>query len=565
MNPLQQPWPQASDNQFDELCNYHLLDTDPALQAALARAGADAWLPGLGAYGRTLGLADSWRLAELANRHTPELHRYDARGRRIDQVEFHPAWHRVLELYRGQGLIDRPFAGAAPGRWSAWAAGFYLHGQLEPGSLCPATMTTASIPVLRREPALWAEVQAALTSARHDERDAPIAGKAAIWVGMGMTERQGGSDVRANTTTAWPVAAGGRGGAYRLRGHKWFFSVPMADAHLVLARQAASAGDAAADMPLACFWVPRWRPDGTRNAVQLLRLKDKVGNRSNASGEVEFDDAHAVLVGAPGRGIATIMEMATITRLCCVLGSAALLRQATVQALAYARRRQAFGRPLAAHPAMQGVLADLALESEAAMLLGLQLAQAFEQAGDLAAPVSLAWQRIMTPAAKFWVCKRAVAASAEAMEVLGGNGYVEPSVLARLYREAPVNSIWEGSGNLMCLDVLRALQRAPESWPQLRAALLALAQGDARIVAAVQLLDDGLRAGPAALQAQARLWVQQLVLAAQAGLMRAHAPPDAAEAFAASRLAPGARLAVIGALPAGSAAASILQRAFPVE
>ncbi|GAB2485050.1 acyl-CoA dehydrogenase family protein [Comamonas humi] len=553
----------AADNQFDELRSYHLLDTDPALQAALARAGADAWLPGLREQGRALGEADSWRQAELANRHTPELHRYDARGRRIDQVEFHPAWHRLLELYRAPGLIDRPFADEAPGRWTAWAAGFYLHGQLEPGSLCPATMTTASIPVLRREPALWAGVQAALTSASHDARDAPIAHKQALWVGMGMTEKQGGSDVRANTTTAWPVDAGGRGGAYRLRGHKWFFSVPMADAHLVVARQAASAADDGFDAPLACFWVPRWRPDGTRNAVQVLRLKDKVGNRSNASSEVEFDDAHAVLVGEPGRGIATIMEMATITRLCCVLGSAALLRQAAVQALAYARRRQAFGRPLAQHPAMQAVLADLALESEAALLLGLQLAQAFEHAGDPADPASQAWQRIMTPAAKFWVCKRAIAASAEAMEVLGGNGYVEPSVLARLYREAPVNSIWEGSGNLMCLDVLRALQRAPESWTPLRASLLALAQGDGRIAAAVEQLTLGLQAGAAALETQARLWVQQLVLAAQAGLMRTHAPVDVAEAFITSRLAPGARLAVIGALPAGGALPSILQRAFP--
>ena len=314
------------DNLVDELVDYDPLGSDPALQAALARAQAQAWLPGLQQHARTVGSSAFAQWADQANRHPPQLQQWDARGRRIDQVEFHPAWHQVLAHYRAQQLIDMPFADApedaASGRWTAWAAGFYLHGQAEAGSLCPATMTTAAIPVLRKEPALWAQIAPGITSAHHDARDAPLADKTALWVGMGMTEKQGGSDVRSNTTVAYPQGAtgGGRGAAYRLQGHKWFYSVPMADAHLVVARMASSAADGhALQAPLACFWVPRWQPDGTRNHVLVQRLKDKVGNRSNASSEVLFDDAYGVLVGEEGRGIATIMEMATVTRLCCVL------------------------------------------------------------------------------------------------------------------------------------------------------------------------------------------------------------------------------------------------------
>ena len=553
------------DNVVDELVGHDPLGSDPALQAALARAQAQAWLPGLKQHARTVGSATFAQWADQANRHTPQLQQWDARGRRIDQVEFHPAWHRVLSHYRAQQLIDMPFsptvsAGLQRGRWSAWAAGFYLQGQAEAGSLCPATMATAAIPVLRKEPALWAQIERGITSASHDERDAPLADKTALWVGMGMTEKQGGSDVRSNTTVAYPLDAsshGGRGAAYRLQGHKWFYSVPTADAHLVVARMAGSAGDAnALHAPLACFWVPRWRPDGTRNTVLVQRLKDKLGNRSNASSEVMFDNAYGVLVGEEGRGIATIMEMATITRLCCVLGSSALLRQATVQALWSARHRHAFGAALAEQPLMQLVLADLALESEAALLLAMQLAQAFEDSSASDKPAARAWQRIMTPAAKFWVCKRAIACSAEAMEVLGGNGYIESSALARLYREAPVNSIWEGSGNVMCLDVLKALHRAPDLRDALWNALQTMAKDDISIQQALQRLQRQWLAfehDAWAQQAQARQWVQQLVLVAQAGLMRQHADNAHADAFVASRLGPDCSLGVIGASPLAKA------------
>lgn len=546
--------PNDANNVVDELSSYDLLASDPMLQAALARAQTQAWRSSLERHAQTLGSAAFARWADQANRFAPQLHTYDARGRRIDQVEFHPSWHRILAHYRAQQLIDMPFASNSPGRWPAWAAGFYLHGQIEAGSLCPATMTTAAIPVLRKEPSLWAQIAHRITSTRHDERDAPWASKTALWVGMGMTEKQGGSDVRSNTTVAYPAGAGGRGTPYRLLGHKWFYSVPSADAHLVVARMAERADDPhALQAPLACFWVPRWRPDGTRNTVLVQRLKDKLGNRSNASSEVEFDHAYGVLVGAEGRGIATIMEMATITRLCCVLGSSALLRQATVQALWYARHRRAFGAPLAEQPLMQSVLADLALESEAALLLSMRLAQAFE---DSAAPQEQAWVRIMTPAAKFWICKRAIACSAEAMEVLGGNGYVEDSMLARLYREAPVNSVWEGSGNIMCLDVLKALQRAPELREALWHALQTMAGDDAHIQPAMRRLLQqwhALQADPWAAQAQARHWVQQLVLIAQAGLMRQHAASERADAFVASRLQAGYGPGVIGAFPVAKA------------
>ncbi|MBO9680386.1 MAG: acyl-CoA dehydrogenase family protein [Acidovorax sp.] len=529
-------------NQVDEPTGINLLTADPALAEALRRAGADWALPALTQYAARLGDAATWRLAEEANRHLPGLHSFDARGRRIDQVEFHPSWHALLEMYRGQGLVGLPFADARPGRWAAWAAGFYLHGQVEQGTLCPATMTTASIPVLQKEPALWAKLQAPLYSNDYDARDLPLAHKKSIWLGMGMTEKQGGSDVRANTTVATPLqsgsGAGGRGGEYLLRGHKWFFSAPMCDAHLVVARTGEGG-------PFACFFVPRWRPDGSKNAVNIQRLKDKVGNRSNSSSEVEFQDAWGVLMGEEGRGIPTIIEMATYTRLNCVLGSAAILRQALVQALAYARQRLVFGRHLAEQPLMRAVLADLALESEAAMALALRLAEAYE---DETTPVQRAWKRILTPAAKFWVCKRGVECTGEAMEVLGGNGYVDTSVVARLYRESPVNSIWEGSGNVMCLDVLRAIAREPEAAQALFADLADAAAGEPRLRAPLQSLRGLLAQPPEQLEALARVLVQRLVLVAQAALLRRHAPAAVADAFIATRLGDADAGRVVGAI-----------------
>lgn len=539
-------------NQVDELHDYDLLRTDPALIQALQRAGAQAWLPQLGRYAQQLGHRASWQLAEQANTQLPQLQRFDARGRIDERVEFHPAWHALLGQYRAQGWVSLPFDNAQPGRWSAWAAGFYLHGQLEQGSLCPATMTTAAIPLLQQEPTLWAQLQAGLFSRDYDAQDAPIAQKKDVWIGMGMTEKQGGSDVRANTTTATPIGPAGRGCGYLLRGHKWFYSAPMSDAHLVVARVLPQGGH-------ACFFVPRWLPDGTRNRIRIQRLKDKLGNRSNSSSEVEFQDAWGVLMGEEGRGIPTIIEMATMTRLNCVLGSAAILRTATVQALAYARQRQAFGKPLVQQPLMRSVLVDLALESEAAMQLGMRLAQAFENAQQ---PLDRAWQRLLTPAAKFWVCKRAIACTAEAMEVLGGNGYVESSVMARLLREAPVNSIWEGSGNVMCLDVMRAIVRAPEALALLVADWQEAANGDALLKRTLQKLLQSLQQDPADVEAQARWWVQQMVLLAQACLLRRHAPTEVADAFVATRLGPQGLGGVVGACVFSPAVADmILQRA----
>lgn len=548
-------------NQYAELADYDLLATDAALQEALQRAGAAHALPALGDYARRLGSAGTYALAELANHHKPVLHRFDSRGRRIDRVEFHPAWDALMALYRGEGLVSMPFDGGRPGRWAAWAAGFYLHGQVEQGTLCPATMTQASIPLLRKEPALWAQLGHKLHGRTHDPRDLPVHDKAGIWLGMGMTEKQGGSDVRANTTVATPVGAGGRGGEYLLRGHKWFFSTPQSDAHLVVARTGEGG-------PFACFYVPRRLEDGTLNGVHLQRLKDKVGNRSSASGEVEFDGAWGLLMGEEGRGIPTIIEMATYTRLNCVAGSAAILRQATVQAIAYARQRHAFGRALAEQPLMRTVLADLALESEAALALLMRLAEAFERDDDgSASPADRAWKRVMTPAAKFWVCKRGVELAGEAMEVFGGNGYVQEGVMARLFLESPVNSIWEGSGNVMCLDVLRALSRDPEAAHALLEELAPAAQGEPRIAAALRELQALLAEPPDALEALGRLLVQRLVLLAQACLLRRHAPAAVADGFIATRLGPegiGSAGRVVGALDARALdTGAVLARAFP--
>jgi putative acyl-CoA dehydrogenase len=508
-------------NLADELVGINLLTTDPTLLAGLQRAGvAPEALQRLTSYGERLGSADTAALARAANQHPPELRTLDARGRRIDQVDFHPAWHELLALYRSQGLIADVFATETPGRWAAFAAGCYLHGQVEAGSLCPATMTQACIPVLAQQPALFGPLRDPLFSRDYDPSDRPLRDKRSIWVGMGMTEKQGGSDLRRVSTQAVPQADG----SYAITGHKWFFSAPMCDAHLVLART---------DAGPSCFWLPRWAPDGSKNAVHIQRLKDKVGNRSNSSSEVEFHGAWAQLVGEEGRGIPTLIEMAGYTRLNCVIGSAALMRAGLVQALHNARECMAFGRHLAEQPLMRSVLTDLALESEAAMRLMLRLAQGFE-AGEGA------WQRLMTPAAKFWICKRAVEFAGEAMELIGGNGYVDDSVLGRLYREAPVNSIWEGSGNVMALDVLRAVSREP-------AQAMALidsfdASPDTPVRAEARALRELLALGqgePEALEAQARRFTQGLVLCAQALLMREQAEPAVADAFVASRLAGG--------------------------
>lgn len=537
-------------NQFDELSDYNLHTTDQPLLDALEQASAHSFSPRLTQYGERLGQAQTYGLAGLANRNTPELKTFDARGRRIDQVDFHPSWHELMALHRAHGLVSLPFASEDTGRWSAWAASFYMASQVEAGTMCPATMTQAAIPLLSREPGLVALTRERLLSTDYDARDLPIEQKRSIWIGMGMTEKQGGSDVRANATVATSVAGSDR--EFTLRGHKWFFSAPMSDAHLVVAKTP--------DGAPTCFFVPRWRPDGSKNAVELQRLKDKVGNRSNSSSEVEFKDAYGLLMGEPGRGIPTIIEMATYTRLNCVVGSASMVRQGLVQSLAYTRRRKAFGQRLADQPLMKSVLCDLALENEANVALMMRLARAYELDHD---PIERAWKRVMTPAAKFWVCKRAVEITGETMEVFGGNGYVDEGCMARLYREAPVNSIWEGSGNVMCLDVMRAIAKDPSLAMALLADLAQDAAGHPLLVSELSSLQSMLQTDPEHLQAMGRLFAKRMVTVGQATLLLRHAPSFVAEAFIATRFAEGWG-AVVGCVDIRQIdVARLLERAYP--
>lgn len=525
-------------NQAPPFGGINLLRCDPALQAALEREGA-GWAAGeLAALGERLGRFEVLDLARVANANGPRLVNFDRSGRRIDEVEFHPAWHELMALMIGAGAHSAPWTDPRPGAQVARAAAYLLFGQVENGAQCPVTMTYASVPALRRPGnlpgALAGKWLPKILSREYDPRSLPVEAKRGALVGMGMTEKQGGTDVRANTTRAVAMLPGEARsrfgdegeGAWRIVGHKWFFSAPQSDAHLVLAQT-----DVEGSAGLSCFFVPRWLPDGSRNAIRVQRLKDKLGNRSNASSEVEFCDAVGWLVGKVGRGIPTILEMGSHTRLDCVVGTAGIMRAALCHALHHARGRSAFGKPLAEQPLMQNVLADLAIESEAATAFALRLARCFDHPGD---PLESALGRLLTPAGKYWICKRGPALGAEAMEVMGGNGYVEEGPLARLYREFPVNSIWEGSGNVMCLDVLRALGKHPqESRAALEAELAPAAARDPRFAAYVARLGEDLSA---ASESGARRIAERLVIAVQGALLLRHAPPYVAEAFVASRI-----------------------------
>lgn len=524
MNTLEQPWmTHQISNQFDELENYNLFSSDTILHEILKRYGSHDQQT-LCEMGKVAGSSEYFQHGALANKHTPILHAFDARGRRTDFIEFHPSWHKWMGLNRQFDTHAHPFNQPnSKTKWVEWAARFYLAGQVECGNLCPNSMTLGSIPLIQREPELWAKIGEKLLSTEYDERDVPIAQKKSIWLGMGMTEKQGGSDVRANETIAVPVAETGRGNAYLLTGHKWFFSAPMCDAHLVVAKTEQDG--------LACFFVPRWLEDGTKNNIQVQRLKEKVGNRSNSSSEVEFKNAWGIMIGEAGRGIPTIIEMANYTRLTCSVGSSAMLRQALVQCIAYTRQRQAFGKHLIDQPLMRAVLADLALESEAATQLSFHLAQCYESDDTL----SVAWKRIMTPAAKFWICKRAVELTGEMMEVFGGNGYVDNGIMARIFKEAPVNTIWEGSGNVMCLDVLRAIGREPESIEVLFKDLASTASTDESLQTELQDLFRLFHQYPDDLQFMGRSLVSRLTVLAQAVLLKRYAPDYVANGFIQSR------------------------------
>jgi putative acyl-CoA dehydrogenase len=518
--------PSAVTNQAPPLRGVNFFTRDAALGDALrpyAELGSDLTSdPGLRRIGELAGSEEARAHALPANQNPPVLRTHDRYGNRIDEVEFHPSWHWLMQQAVGFGLQAAPWTSDRPAPHLTRAAGFYLWSQVEPGHGCPISMTYAAVPALKADERLAKEWIPQLASTEYDVRRLPAAAKNGVLAGMGMTEKQGGSDVRANQTTATPV---GDDSEYQLNGHKWFCSAPQVDMFLVLAQ---------APDGLSCFVVPRVLADGNRNPFALQRLKDKLGNRSNASGEVEFHGTVGYRLGDEGAGVRTIIEMVAATRLDCVLGSAALQRRALVEAVWHTRHRSAFGGLLSDKPAMQNVLADLALESEAATALGMRLAAAVDAAvgGN---PQEAAFRRIALPLAKFWVCKRTPFMVAEALECLGGNGYVEESGLPLLYRESPLNSIWEGSGNVNALDVLRALRR-PESLDAWLLEVGTVQGADARLDAAVndvlQALADLENA-----EAGARRLAAQMALCLQASLLIRNSTADVADAFVASRLA----------------------------
>jgi putative acyl-CoA dehydrogenase len=525
-----------------------MAQTLAALLEGLRREGAGWAEEDVRRLGRTAGSEEAQEWGEQANRHEPELHTHDRYGNRIDEVEFHPSWHRLMGVAVAEGLAGAPWADERPGAHVARTARGLVWGHTDAGHGCPTSMTYAAVPALRSTPELAAVYEPLLTSRVYDPVLRIPTEKRGLLAGMGMTEKQGGSDVRTNTTAATPTA---EPGVYTLRGHKWFTSAPMCDVFLVLAQ---------APGGLSCFLVPRVLPDGSRNTFRIQRLKDKLGNRSNASSEPEFDGTVAWLVGPEGRGVKTIIEMVNCTRLDCVMMSATLMRKTLVEAGHHVRYRSAFGARLLEQPLMRNVLADLALESEAATTLTLRLAGAADRAvrGDGA---ESAFRRIATAVGKYWVTKRGPAFTAEALECLGGNGYVEDSGMPRHYREAPLLSIWEGSGNVNALDVLRALTRDPGTAEALFAEL-ALAQGsDARLDAAVSRLKNGLSG---ATETGARRLVEQMALTLQASLLVRHAPAAVADAFCATRLG-GDWGYAFGTLPDSADLDTILARALPEE
>ena len=532
-------------NQPPPLADYNLFAGDRALQEAVGREGAGWAMQELHALGTELGRAETIELGFAANRHKPELHAFDRFGNRRDEIEFHPAWHGMMALGVRHGLHSSPWADPKPGAHVARAAGTYMLTQIESGAYCPIAMTYGSVPTLRRHAGLAAEWLPRIFSRDYDPCFRPATEKTGALLGMGMTEKQGGSDLRANLTEAVPD---GDAGTYRITGHKWFLSAPMCDAFLMLAQ---------APKGPSCFLVPRWTPDGERNGLRLQRLKDKLGNRSNASSEVELVDAWGWLIGEEGRGIPIIIEMSNLTRLDCAIGSAGLIRQAVTQAIHHARHRTAFQRKLVDQPVMMNVLADLALESEAATLLTLRLAAAYDRESD---PAEALLARLLTPVTKYWTCKRAPSVTLEALEVLGGNGYVEESIMPRLYREAPVNSVWEGSANVICLDVRRVMGRSPETIDQLRAELARARGGHAAFDVFLAGLEDELAAHATTEEALARRLVGRIALGLQAALLIRHAPAAMADAFCATRLEGGAP-AALGTLPAGADCRAIIERA----
>ncbi len=537
-------------NVSSELAGYNMYTQDAALREAVQREGA-AWAQAdLTRFGQLTGSADYLELGALANRYPPELDTHDRFGHRVDLVRFHPAYHTLMKTAIEEGIHASPWTDPQPGAHVARAAKFYLQAQVEAGHGCPITMTFAAVPSLLTTPALAQQWVPKITASVYDPRNVPDAAKQGLTIGMAMTEKQGGSDVRANTTRAYPVGASGPGEAYELVGHKFFVSAPMCDAFLVLAQ---------APGGLSCFLLPRWRPDGSKNPLQVLRLKRKMGNVSNASSETELRGALAWMVGEEGRGVRTIIEMVSMTRFDCMIGSSAGQRAAVSQALHHCSLRSAFGTVLNQQPLMQNVLADLVLESEGSLALTMRMARAMDQrATD---PHEDQMARLLTAVGKYWICKRTPQHAYEAMECIGGSGVMEDSPFPRLFRESPVNAIWEGSGNVQCLDVLRAMQKTPDVvqafFQEVARARGGHAQLD-RYVADLQSAFTDL----SELEYRARDLVGRMALAVQAALLVQHAPSVVSDAFCASRLSGGSHHHY-GTLPRGVDCAALMARATP--
>ncbi|HEY4607096.1 MAG TPA: acyl-CoA dehydrogenase family protein [Acidimicrobiia bacterium] len=512
-------------NQPPALVDYDLAAADPVLVKALVRENG-GWSTGqLSAYGRRMASSEVYEWGFQANLNPPVLHTHDRFGHRLDQVEFHPSWHSLLELAIGNGLHSLPWERPpGTGAYPARTALTFLASQIEAGHFCPISMSTSVVPTLRLQPEIAAEWEPLQLSRVYDSSFRPAAEKSGVLMGMGMTEKQGGSDVRANTTRAEAIEGGGPGGEYLLTGHKWFMSAPMCDAFLVLANAVGG---------LSCFLLPRFTPDGEVNRIHIQRLKDKLGNRSNASSEVELDGAWGRMVGEEGRGVATIIEMVSGTRLDCVTGSAALMRQAVTQAIHHTTHRTAFGSALIDKALMRNVLADLEVETEMAVLLMMRMAGAFDRAAIDEHDALI--KRVLTPVAKYWVTKRCSEVVHEATECLGGNGFVEESIMARLYRESPLNAIWEGSGNVIALDLVRALAKQPTVIDALGKELGTVQGVDARLD---NLIESALTRArnPADADYGARRLIELLALAIGGSLVLQHAEREVWEAFAATRL-----------------------------
>lgn len=537
------------ENQPQALENYNLYLSDVALQEIVARTGDTQMQDELTAFGKFTGSAEVIQWGFQANKHKPEFRSHDRYGHRVDEVEFHPAYHQLMHTAIEHGIHSIPWTDERSDKNTLRAAKFYMQSQVEAGHGCPITMTFAAIPAIRKQASLASIWEPLITSRVYDPRNVPVEQKQGVTIGMAMTEKQGGSDVRANTTRATPVDKRGGGEIYELVGHKYFVSAPMCDAFLVLAQ---------AEGGLSCFLVPRWRPDGTKNPLQLQQLKNKMGNVSNASSETELRGAMGWLIGDEGRGVANILEMVALTRFDCMIGSSAGMRQAVAQVLHHCKHRKAFGKKLIDQPLMKNVLADLALESEAALALTMRLARALDTTGDAH---EQAIARIGTAIGKYWICKRTPSHAYEAMECIGGSGVMEDSIMPRLYREAPINAIWEGSGNVQCLDVLRAMQRHPETLEAVLKELDAVKGMNKAFDEFVQKTKHEF-ADLSNMEYRARALVEQLALALQASVLLSDGNELMAQAFCAARFQSGTQQ-MFGTLPQGVDCDKIIARAQP--